>query len=58
MWEEGSLSFWVGLFPVNEDISAFVRDKMRARHQGPEGGREAHSHHLRLRHERVPLETN
>jgi acetone monooxygenase (methyl acetate-forming) len=65
MWEEGSLNFWVGLFPelffdaqVNEEITAFVRDKIRQRIKDPALAQEADPHHLRLGTKRVPLETN
>ncbi|MBQ0721496.1 MAG: NAD(P)/FAD-dependent oxidoreductase [Gammaproteobacteria bacterium] len=41
-WQEGSLSMWVGTYPemftdeaVNEEISCFVRDKIRARINDP-----------------------
>ncbi|MBL4781275.1 MAG: NAD(P)/FAD-dependent oxidoreductase [Porticoccaceae bacterium] len=41
-WQEGSLSMWVGTYPemftddaVNEEISKFVRDKIRARIDDP-----------------------
>lgn len=43
MWDHGSLRLWVGSFPevlndekVNEEISEFVRDRIRARIDDPE----------------------
>src|SRR6476469_4486738 len=64
MWEEGSLSFWVGLFPelffdpkVNEEISAFVRDKMRARIKDPKVAEKLIPTAYGFGTKRVPLET-
>jgi acetone monooxygenase (methyl acetate-forming) len=65
MWEEGSLSFWVGLFPelfsdpqANEEISAFVRDKMRARINDPKVAEKLIPTTYGFGTRRVPLETN
>ena len=65
MWAEGSLNFWVGLFPelffdaqVNEEISAFVRDKMRARIKDPEVAEKLIPTSYGFGTRRVPLETN
>ena len=65
MWEEGSLSFWVGLFPelffdpqVNEEISAFVRDKIRARIKDPKVAEKLIPTSYGFGTRRVPLETN
>jgi acetone monooxygenase (methyl acetate-forming) len=65
MWEEGSLSFWVGLFPelffdaqVNEVISAFVRDKIRRRIKDPALAKKLIPTTYGFGTKRVPLETN
>ena len=65
MWQEGSLSFWVGLFPelffdpqVNEEISAFVRDKIRARLKDPKVAEKLIPTAYGFGTRRVPLETN
>ena len=65
MWAEGSLNFWVGLFPelffdaqVNEEISAFVRDKMRARIKDPKVAEKLIPTAYGFGTRRVPLETN
>ena len=65
MWAEGSLNFWVGLFPelffdsqVNEEISAFVRDKMRTRIKDPEVAEKLIPTSYGFGTRRVPLETN
>jgi acetone monooxygenase (methyl acetate-forming) len=65
MWAEGSLSFWVGLFPelffdpqVNEEVSAFVRDKIRARIKDPEVAEKLIPTAYGFGTRRVPLETN
>ncbi len=65
MWAEGSLNFWVGLFPemffdaqVNEEISAFVRDKMRARIKDPKVAEKLIPTSYGFGTRRVPLETN
>ncbi len=65
MWEEGSLNFWVGLFPelffdaqVNEEISAFVRDKIRARIKDPKTAEKLIPTAYGFGTRRVPLETN
>jgi len=65
MWEEGSLAFWVGLFPelffdpqVNEEISAFVRDKIRARLKDPAVAERLIPTTYGFGTRRVPLETN
>ena len=65
MWSEGSLAFWVGLFPelffdpqVNEEISAFVRDKIRARIKDPNVAEKLIPTAYGFGTRRVPLETN
>ena len=65
MWADGSLSFWVGLFPelffdpqVNEEVSAFVRDKIRARIKDPEVAEKLVPTAYGFGTRRVPLETN
>ncbi|MBV8704246.1 MAG: NAD(P)/FAD-dependent oxidoreductase, partial [Acetobacteraceae bacterium] len=65
MWEEGSLAFWVGLFPelffdpqVNEAVSAFVRDKIRARIKDPAVAERLIPAAYGFGTRRVPLETN
>ena len=65
MWEEGSLAFWVGLFPelffdpqVNEAVSAFVRDKIRARIKDPAVAEKLIPTTYGFGTRRVPLETN
>jgi acetone monooxygenase len=65
MWSEGSLSFWVGSFPelffdpqVNEEISDFVRDKIRARIKDPEVAEKLIPTAYGFGTRRVPLETN
>jgi acetone monooxygenase (methyl acetate-forming) len=65
MWEEGSLNFWVGLFPelffdpqVNEEISAFVRDKIRARIKNPAVAKKLIPTTYGFGTKRVPLETS
>jgi acetone monooxygenase len=65
MWEEGSLSFWVGLFPelffdpqVNEEISVFVRDKIRRRIKDPALAKKLIPTTFGFGTKRVPLETN
>ena len=65
MWEDGSLSFWIGLFPelffdeeVNEEISAFVRDKIRARIKDPKVAEKLIPTTYGFGTKRVPLETN
>jgi len=64
-WEEGSLSFWVGLFPelffdpqINEEISAFVRDKIRRRINDPALAKKLIPATYGFGTKRVPLETN
>jgi acetone monooxygenase (methyl acetate-forming) len=65
MWADGSLSFWVGLLPelffdpqVNEEISAFVRDKIRARIKDPKVAEKLIPTTYGFGTKRVPLETN
>ena len=65
MWEEGSLAFWVGLFPelffdpqVNEEISVFVRDKIRRRIKDPALAKMLIPTTYGFGTKRVPLETN
>jgi acetone monooxygenase len=65
MWADGSLSFWVGLFPelffdqqVNEEISAFVRDKIRARIKDQKVAEKLIPTTYGFGTKRVPLETN
>jgi len=65
IWADGSLSFWHGSFrelffdeEINEEISEFVRDKIRARVNDPEVAEKLipRTHGFGLH--RVPLETN
>jgi acetone monooxygenase len=65
IWEDGSLSFWVGSFPellfdpqVNEEVSAFVRDKIRARIKDPKVAEKLIATAYGFGTRRVPLETN
>ena len=65
MWAEGSLSFWVGLFPelfsdkqVNEEVSEFVRTKIRARITNAEVAEKLIPITYGFGTRRVPLETN
>ena len=65
LWADGALSFWIGGFAevffdkeINEEISEFVREKIRARVNDPEVAEKLipRTHGFGLR--RVPLETN
>ena len=65
MWEEGSLAFWVGLFPelffdpqINQEISAFVREEIRARIKDPAVAEKLIPTTYGFGTKRVPLETN
>jgi acetone monooxygenase len=65
MWEEGSLSFWVGSFPeiffdpkVNEEVSEFVRARIRARIKDPKLAAKLIPTSYGFGTKRVPLETN
>lgn len=65
IWEDGSLSFWVGAFPemffdpqINEEISEFVRDKIRARIKDPAVAKKLIPTGYGFGTRRVPLETN
>jgi acetone monooxygenase len=64
MWADGSLAFWVGTFrevftdpEVNAIISAFVRDKIRARLKDPKVAEKLIPRDYGFGTRRVPLET-
>ncbi len=64
MWADGSLAFWVGTFrevftdpEVNAIISAFVRDKIRARLKDPKVAEKLIPTDYGFGTRRVPLET-
>ncbi len=63
VWADGSLSMWVGSFPevltdekVGEEVSEFVRDKIRARIDDPEVAEKLLPYHYTFGTYRVPLE--
>ncbi len=63
LWADGSLSMWVGGFPevltdekVGEEISEFVRGKIRARVKDPVVAEKLLPHHFTFGTYRVPLE--
>jgi acetone monooxygenase len=65
LWEEGSLNFWVGSFAelffdpqINEEISEFVRDKIRRRIKDPAVAKKLIPTGYGFGTRRVPLETN
>lgn len=67
LWEDGSLVFWIGGFSeifydpeINEEVSKFVRDKIRQRIDDPEMARKLipTSSHYGFGLHRTPLETN
>ena len=65
LWEEGSLNFWVGSFAelffdpqINEEISEFVRDKIRRRIKDPAVAKKLIPTSYGFGTRRVPLETN
>jgi acetone monooxygenase len=65
LWHDGSLNFWVGSFPeiftdqkVNEEISEFVRGKMRERITDSQLAGELIPTSYGFGTRRVPLETN
>ena len=64
IWADGSLSFWVGSFPevlveeeANDEISEFVREKIRVRVNDPELAEKLVPHNYGFGTHRVPLET-
>lgn len=64
LWADGSLSFWIGGFAevfsdeeVSEDLSKFVRAKMRARIKDPEVAKKLIPSDHGFGTRRVPLET-
>jgi acetone monooxygenase len=64
IWADGSLSFWIGSFreiffeeDINEEISAFVREKIRARVTDPEIAKKLMPTTYGFGLHRVPLET-
>ena len=65
LWQDGSLSFWVGSFAemffdpqINEEISVFVRDKIRARIEDPAVAAKLIPTSYGFGTHRVPLETH
>lgn len=63
VWADGSLSMWVGSFPevltdeqVGEEVSEFVREKIRARIDDPERAEQLLPYHYTFGTYRVPLE--
>lgn len=65
LWHDGTLAFWVGSFPevlvdenVNADVTAFVREKMRARIERPELAAKLIPTRYGFGTRRVPLETH
>ncbi|MGQ0699814.1 MAG: flavin-containing monooxygenase [Panacagrimonas sp.] len=65
LWEDGSLAFWIGGFSelffdaaINEEISKFVRAKMRARIKDPKVAEKLVPTAYGFGTRRVPLETN
>jgi len=63
IWADGSLSFWVGSFPevltdekVGEEVSEWVREKIRARIDDPELAEKLVPYHYSFGTYRVPLE--
>jgi acetone monooxygenase len=64
-WAEGSLSFWVGSYPemffvpeINEEVTVFVRNKIRARIKDPKVAEKLIPTSYGFGTKRVPLETN
>jgi len=64
LWKDGSLSFWIGSFPevffdpqINEEISEFVREKIRARIDDPAVADKLIPKDYGFGTRRVPLET-
>jgi acetone monooxygenase (methyl acetate-forming) len=65
VWADGSLAFWVGTFPelfidqqVNSEVTAFVKEKIRARIKDPKLAEKLIPTHFGFGSKRVPLETN
>ena len=65
LWEDGSLAFWVGSFPelfvdeqVNSEVTAFVKEKIRARIRDPKLAEKLIPKNFGFGSKRVPLETN
>jgi len=65
VWAEGSLAFWVGMFPevftdeqINNEITRFVKDKIRARIKDPKLADKLIPTDFGFGSKRVPLETN
>lgn len=63
LWQDGSLAFWIGSFPelvideaVSEEVSEFVRGKIRARIQDPEVAEKLIPYSYGFGTYRVPLE--
>ena len=64
LWKDGSLSFWIGGFKevffdagINEEVSKFVRERMRARIEDPKMAAKLIPNDHGFGTRRVPLET-
>jgi len=65
VWAEGSLAFWVGMFPevftdeqINNEVTRFAKEKIRARIKDPKLAEKLVPADFGFGSKRVPLETN